>query len=86
MWRKDPRLPLPLMEALRMQDQVSVEENQPYSFAESDWFTLDRHGLSVNVPNAYIEVRNDLLATEEAVRKMAETLAPGIAKAFEALA
>ncbi len=85
MWRDDPRLPLPLMEALRKQDHFAVDENEPYSFVTGDWFTLDRHGLSINVPNAYIEVRNDLLSSEDATRKMAKTLAFGIERAFETL-
>ena len=73
------------MAALAQQDSFASAENEPYSFAESDWFTLDRHGLSVGVPNAYIEIRNDLLSNEQRIDKMAEILAPAIEAAFRAL-
>lgn len=85
MWKHDTRLKTPLMAALAQQDSFASAENEPYSFAESDWFTLDRHGLSVGVPNAYIEIRNDLLSNEQRIDKMAEILAPAIEAAFRAL-
>lgn len=85
MWKRDARLKTPLIAALATQDDYAADENQPYSFAESDWFTLDRHGLSIDVPNAYIEIRNDLLSTESQVDKMAGTLARAIDAAFRSL-
>ncbi|MAU51327.1 MAG: hypothetical protein CMN17_02895 [Roseovarius sp.] len=85
MWKQDERLKTPLMAALRQQSDYAADENEPYSFADSDWFTLDRHGLSIGVPNAYIEVRNDLLSTEGKVDKIAKILAPAIGAAFKAL-
>lgn len=85
MWKKDSRLSEPLLKALRRDGTFATEDNQPYSFAESDWFTLDRHGLSIGIPNAYIEIRNDLLSGEEAILKMARTLASAIKVAFEAM-
>ena len=72
MWKRDTRPKTPLMAALAQQDKFTSAENEPYSFAESDWYTLDRHVLSVGVPNAYIEVRNELLSNEQRINKMAE--------------
>lgn len=60
MWREDTRLAHPLIEALRQGD-IKVDDNQPYDFRTSDWFTLKRHGLDVGVPCAYIEIRNSFL-------------------------
>ncbi|WLE00810.1 N-formylglutamate amidohydrolase (plasmid) [Agrobacterium leguminum] len=85
MWKYDGRLALPLIQAMNVQRRFAVEENQPYSFADSDWFTLDRHGLSIAVPNAYIEVRNDLIQNASAVSDMAEVIAVGIEKAATSL-
>lgn len=82
MWKRDDRLSAPLLAALGQQAQFQVEDNQPYSFAESDWFTLDRHGLSIGIPNAYIEVRNDLLRNPASCKVMAEALVPAIQFAF----
>lgn len=85
MWKCDGRLALPLIQAMDVQRRFTVEENQPYSFADSDWFTLDRHGLSIAVPNAYIEVRNDLIHDSSAVSEMAEVIAVGIEEAATSL-
>lgn len=81
MWKRDERMSAPLIRALQEQARFRVEDNQPYSFAESDWFTLDRHGLSIGVPNAYIEIRNDLIETDQSVDDMAVVVAGGIEKA-----
>ena len=85
MWKQDGRFSLPLIEAIRNFGGFSVEENQPYSFADSDWFTLDRHGLSIGVPHAYIEVRNDLIGDQSSIDKMADFLAASIVMAFQSL-
>jgi predicted N-formylglutamate amidohydrolase len=85
MWKRDARLSGPLLNSLGQRGQFAVEDNQPYSFAESDWFTLDRHGLSIDVPNAYIEVRNDLLDKPPAIETMAEALAHAIGLAITGL-
>lgn len=78
MWKHDDRLPLRLINAIGQQDVFRVDDNEPYSFKENDWFTLDRHGISVGVPNAYIEVRNDLIQSMAAVDKMSYVLAKAI--------
>ncbi|HBO1343791.1 N-formylglutamate amidohydrolase [Pseudomonas aeruginosa] len=78
MWRGDDGLPLRLISAIGQQDVFRVDDNEPYSFKENDWFTLDRHGISVGVPNAYIEVRNDLIKGEALVDKMSDVLAKAI--------
>lgn len=82
MWKRDERLARPLFNALRTRARYRVEENQPYSFAESDWFTLDRHGLSIGIPNAYIEVRNDLIVEDQSAEEMANLLAGAIIEAI----
>ena len=61
MWREDTRLAPPLIEALSNQSRYVVRSNEPYDFRSNDWFTLQRHGLEIGVPCAYIEVRNDLI-------------------------
>jgi predicted N-formylglutamate amidohydrolase len=85
MWKRDDRLPGPLIGALQKQTRYSVEDNQPYSFVDSDWFTLDRHGLSIGVPNAYIEVRNDLIESSAGIVEMADVLTLAIEEACSSL-
>ncbi|MFZ5957249.1 N-formylglutamate amidohydrolase [Pseudomonas knackmussii] len=78
MWKGDDGLPLRLINAIGQQDVFRVDDNEPYSFKENDWFTLDRHGISVGVPNAYIEVRNDLIQSDGLVDKMSDVLVKAI--------
>ena len=63
MWRGDRRLAPRLIEQLSKQREYTVRDNEPYDFRGNDWFTLQRHGLEVGLPCAYIEVRNDLVNT-----------------------
>jgi predicted N-formylglutamate amidohydrolase len=63
MWRGDGSLAQRLIEQLSKQGEYVVRDNEPYDFRGSDWFTLQRHGLDVGVPCAYVEVRNDLVST-----------------------
>lgn len=78
MWKEDDRLSRPLLSAINDGHDFHADDNQPYSFAESDWFTLDRHGLSIGIPHAYIEVRNDLICDAASREKMADALALAI--------
>jgi predicted N-formylglutamate amidohydrolase len=63
MWREDTRLAPPLIEALAKDTNYAVRSNEPYDFRTNDWFTLQRHGLDIGVPCAYIEIRNDLMGS-----------------------
>lgn len=85
MWKLDDRLASPLIESIQKAGVFSVGDNEPYSFKENDWFTLDRHGIQIGVPNAYIEVRNDLICDEASVDKMSDVLAAAIEQVCEAL-
>jgi predicted N-formylglutamate amidohydrolase len=61
MWREDTRLAPRLIAELSKRAIYVVRDNEPYDFRTNDWFTLQRHGLQIGVPCAYIEVRNDLI-------------------------
>ena len=51
--------------------------NEPYSAYELN-YTVDRH-LGADIPHLNIEVRQDLIATDQTARDMADHLAPIIA-------
>ena len=72
----DERLSRPLIAALRMQADIEVGDNQPYSPADRVYYTLERHGRSRGLACVMIEVRNDEIATPEQQRSWAERLAP----------
>ena len=84
MWREDTRLAPRLIEALSRRGDHVVRDNEPYDFRTNDWFTLQRHGLEIGVPCAYIEVRNDLIGALER-QALAQFLAGAILEVTESL-
>ena len=73
LWDKDPRLALPLCEALRGEGLV-VGDNEPYDGALIG-DTLYELSTRPGLPGALIEIRQDLLATEDQCAAWAERLA-----------
>jgi predicted N-formylglutamate amidohydrolase len=78
MWRDDSRLSHKLIRELSADRTYIVRDNEPYDFRQNDWFTLDRHGLSLGLQCAYIEVRNDLIDSSEGVKRVSKVLASAI--------
>lgn len=58
-----------------------TELNAPYSAADHVTHTLRLHALPYGLENAMLELRNDLIATQEAQQAMAERLAPVLSRA-----
>lgn len=79
LWDIDPRLPAPLLQALASEDDFApgretVGDNEPYDGAlEGD--TIDDIATARGLANALIEVRQDLIATEQDAQAWAERLA-----------
>ena len=74
----DVRLARPLMTALKAEPDLVVGDNEPYlGSLEGD--TVDRHAVRRGLPNALIEVRQDLIATEAEAERWAERLAAALA-------
>ncbi|MFN6951228.1 MAG: N-formylglutamate amidohydrolase [Albidovulum sp.] len=72
---RDPRLALSLLARLRAEGDLCVGENQPYGgHLEGD--SLDRHALTPGRPNVLIEIRHDLIRTEDGQVAWADRLAP----------
>jgi predicted N-formylglutamate amidohydrolase len=75
LWDRDPRLAVPLIEALRADGSLVVGDNEPYVGAlKGD--TLYRHGSQRGLAHALIEVRQDLIADDEGVLQWAARLVP----------
>jgi predicted N-formylglutamate amidohydrolase len=73
LWDADPRLPEPLIAALRREPGLVVGDNEPYDGAlEGD--TMSRHATARGLPHALIEVRQDLIETESEARLWGERL------------
>jgi predicted N-formylglutamate amidohydrolase len=74
LWDKDPRLALPLLEALRQIPGIEVGDNAPYS-GQLKGDTLYRHGTGRGLAHALIEIRQDLILGEEGQSEWAVRLA-----------
>ena len=75
LWDKDPRIPVPMMDALRQVTGITVGDNEPYSGRHPADFTVDHHAEAEGLPHVSIEVRQDLITTDEGVAHWAEVLA-----------
>ena len=77
LWDKDPRLALPLLEALAADRILIVGDNEPYSGVlkgDTLWKHATQHGLA----HALIEVRQDLIATEAGQAEWSDRLAASL--------
>ncbi len=72
----DAHLSVAILDAAHRKTRLQAELNSPYSAADDVTHTLRVHATPYGLPNAMLEVRNDLIATPEAQAAMAETLAP----------
>jgi predicted N-formylglutamate amidohydrolase len=75
LWDKDPRLPVPLMSNLRAHPSgLKVGDNEPYSGKHPADYTIDHHAEAAGLPHVSIEVRQDLVDTEEGAERWATIL------------
>ncbi len=64
LWDKDPRLAAPLLRELRERTGLEIGDNEPYSgYLRND--TIFRHATLRGLPNALIEIRQDLIREEK---------------------
>ena len=78
LWDKDPRIPLPLLEALRRDPGIVVGDNEPYSGKHPHDFTIDYHAEEAGLAHVSIEIRQDLIATIEGANRWAGILAEAL--------
>jgi predicted N-formylglutamate amidohydrolase len=73
LWDKDPRLAVPLLHELRERTGLEIGDNEPYSgYLRND--TIFRHATLRGLPNALIEIRQDLIREEKGQREWAALL------------
>lgn len=74
LWDKDPRLAEVLLNGLSAEPALVVGDNEPYSgrlFGD----TLYQHGTTRGLAHAILEIRQDLIATEQGQRAWAARIA-----------
>jgi predicted N-formylglutamate amidohydrolase len=74
LWDKDPRLAVPLIEALRVDPEIVVGDNEPYAGALLN-DTMHRHGTVRGLAHALVEIRQDMIGEEVGAAAWAERLA-----------
>lgn len=74
MWDKDPRIARPLLDNLAAMPGVCAGDNEPYSGAHPNDFTVDHHAERNGLPCVGIEVRQDLVDSDEGAAEWAGIL------------
>lgn len=75
LYASDERLSRPLIDRLKAEPDLCIGENEPYTGAlEGD--ALDRHAITTGRAHVLIELRNDLIETEEGQHSWAARIAP----------
>ena len=75
LWNRDPRIPVPLMAALRREHGLVVGDNEPYSAREPAGYTVRTHAENRGLPHMAVEIRQDLIADAAGTREWGERLA-----------
>ncbi len=75
LWDDDGRIPLPLIAALSQDRSLVVGDNQPYSGRNRHGYTVETHAYPRGLPNVLIEIRQDLVTTDEDARAWGDRLA-----------
>jgi predicted N-formylglutamate amidohydrolase len=79
MWDVDSRIARPLLANLEQVPDLCVGDNEPYSGAHPNDFTIDYHAESNGLPCVGIEVRQDLVDSAEGAERWAGILGDGLA-------
>ena len=74
LWRKDPRLAMPLLARLRAMDGLCVGDNQPYSAHEGVGYSICTHAEEPGFPHALLEIRQDLIESADGQAQWSEQL------------
>ena len=83
MWDTDARLARPMMEKLKQFEGVCFGDNEPYSGRHAHDFTIDHHAEPCGLPHVGIEVRQDLVRSDEGAQKWAGILAEALRETLQ---
>jgi predicted N-formylglutamate amidohydrolase len=83
LWSKDPRLPVPLMAALRSRSDWMVGDNLPYSGMHVTNYTIDTHAGAAGFAHVGIEIRQDHIAAAKGQLSFGSLLAESLAEVLD---
>ncbi|HSN71055.1 MAG TPA: N-formylglutamate amidohydrolase [Steroidobacteraceae bacterium] len=78
LWDADPRIPVPLLDALARYPELRVGDNEPYSGRHPSDYTIDRHAERAGLPHVCLEIRQDLLGDDRGVERWADILSDAL--------
>ncbi|MBT5373974.1 MAG: hypothetical protein HOI33_09095 [Rhodospirillaceae bacterium] len=73
LWNHDPRIAVPLIERLAANPELCIGDNLPYTGRMLN-YTVDTHAQDRGIPHVALELRNDLIATDDGAEKWAVIL------------
>ncbi|MBM3571203.1 MAG: N-formylglutamate amidohydrolase, partial [Alphaproteobacteria bacterium] len=80
LWNRDGRIATPLIAGLAGEAGICVGDNQPYSARDGHGFTLAHHAETRGLPHVLVELRQDLVDTQQGVaawaRRLGDALEP----------
>ncbi len=85
LWDRDPRLAVPLIQALRSHPELVVGDNQPYSGRDHFDFSQGHHATRRGLPSALVEIRSDLIRDERGAARHARLLGDALQTALAGL-
>ncbi len=85
LYNRDARFARPLMALLRRETDLVVGDNEPYSVSDETDYTIPVHGERRGIPHIAIEIRQDLITTDEGQRAWAARLARLLPEAYREL-
>lgn len=74
LWNRDPRLAVPLLEALAAEGNLVVGDNEPYSARTGCGHTINTHCEPVGIPSVMLEIRQDLIGGAAGAEAWADRL------------
>lgn len=75
LWGEDGRIAVPLIEALRRRTDMRIGDNQPYSGRLHYGYSISVHAGETGLPNVLLELREDVVASEDDRKRTAALLA-----------
>jgi len=85
LYNRDARLADILLRMLRLENGLSVGDNEPYRVSDASDYTVPIHGERRGIAHVALEIRQDLVTGEPGQRRWADLLARLLAQAREEL-
>jgi predicted N-formylglutamate amidohydrolase len=85
-YRHDRGFGAAIVSHLKAQSGLCIGDNEPYQIDDIDDVTIPLHGEVNSLPNALIEIRQDLLGTRSEIKRMANLLRDAIHAAHQSFA